>query len=295
MEINIGGRLWAVGPGEEQVMAIVNVTPDSFFAGSRRQSEAEVMAAAERALLDGAGMIDLGGYSSRPGADEVLPEEEYRRLERGVETVRRVVGEAFPLSVDTFRAEVVRRLYDRFGAFVVNDISAGELDPEMISTVGQLGLPYIAMHMRGTPQTMASMTDYSAEEGGVTGAVMRYFGTKVAEVRAAGVKDLILDPGFGFAKTVEQNFELLGQMDKLSLFGCPVLAGLSRKSMIWRTLETTPAEALNGTSVLNWEALRRGASILRVHDVREAVETVRLYAAYRRSGGVAVADGTTVL
>lgn len=295
MEINIGGRLWAVGPGEEQVMAIVNVTPDSFFAGSRRQSEAEIVAAAERALLDGAGMIDLGGYSSRPGADEVSPEEEYRRLERGFETVRRVVGEAFPLSVDTFRAEVVRRLYDRFGAFVVNDISAGELDPEMISTVGQLGLPYIAMHMRGTPQTMTSMTDYSAEEGGVTGAVIRYFGTKVAEVRVAGVKDLILDPGFGFAKTVEQNFELLGQMDKLSLFGCPVLAGLSRKSMIWRTLETTPAEALNGTSVLNWEALRRGASILRVHDVREAVETVRLYAAYRRSGGAAVAVGTTVL
>lgn len=295
MEINIGGRLWAVGPGEEQVMAIVNVTPDSFFAGSRRQSEAEIVAAAERALLDGAGMIDLGGYSSRPGADEVSPEEEYRRLERGFETVRRVVGEAFPLSVDTFRAEVVRRLYDRFGAFVVNDISAGELDPEMISTVGQLGLPYIAMHMRGTPQTMTSMTDYSAEEGGVTGAVIRYFGTKVAEVRVAGVKDLILDPGFGFAKTVEQNFELLGQMDKLSLFGCPVLAGLSRKSMIWRTLETTPAEALNGTSVLNWEALRRGASILRVHDVREAVETVRLYAAYRRSGGAAVAVGKTVL
>lgn len=295
MEINIGGRLWAVGPGEEQVMAIVNVTPDSFFAGSRRQSEAEIVAAAERALLDGAGMIDLGGYSSRPGADEVSPEEEYRRLERGFETVRRVVGEAFPLSVDTFRAEVVRRLYDRFGAFVVNDISAGELDPEMISTVGQLGLPYIAMHMRGTPQTMASMTDYSAEEGGVSGAVMRYFGAKVAEVRAAGVKDLILDPGFGFAKTVEQNFELLGQMDKLSLFGCHVLAGLSRKSMIWRTLDTTPAEALNGTSVLNWEALRRGASILRVHDVREAVETVRLYAAYRRSGGVAVADVATVL
>lgn len=290
MEINIGGRLWAVGPGEEQVMAIVNVTPDSFFAGSRRQSEAEIVAAAERALLDGAGMIDLGGYSSRPGADEVSPEEEYRRLERGFETVQRVMGEAFPLSVDTFRAEVVRRLYDRFGAFVVNDISAGELDPEMISTVGQLGLPYIAMHMRGTPQTMASMTDYSAEEGGITGAVMRYFVEKVAQVRAAGVKDLILDPGFGFAKTVEQNFELLGQMDKLSLFGCPVLAGLSRKSMIWRTLETTPAEALNGTSVLNWEALRRGATLLRVHDVREAVETIRLFSVYRGSGGVATAS-----
>lgn len=287
--------MWSVGQGAEQVMAIVNVTPDSFFAGSRRQSEAEIGAAAERALLEGAGIIDLGGYSSRPGAEDVSPEEEYRRLERGIEVVRRVAGEEFPLSVDTFRAEVVRRLYDRFGAFVVNDISAGELDAEMIGAVGQLGLPYIAMHMRGTPQTMTTLTDYSGEEGGVVGAVMRYFVAKVAEVRAAGVKDLILDPGFGFAKTVEQNFELLGQMDKLALFGCPVLAGLSRKSMIWRTLETTPAEALNGTSVLNWEALRRGASILRVHDVREAVETIRLFTAYRRSGGVAAAEVAAVL
>lgn len=287
--------MWSVGRGAEPVMAIVNVTPDSFFAGSRRQSEAEIGAAAERALLEGAGIIDLGGYSSRPGAEDVSPEEEYRRLERGIEVVRRVAGEEFPLSVDTFRAEVVRRLYDRFGAFVVNDISAGELDAEMIGAVGQLGLPYIAMHMRGTPQTMTTLTDYSGEEGGVVGAVMRYFVAKVAEVRAAGVKDLILDPGFGFAKTVEQNFELLGQMDKLALFGCPVLAGLSRKSMIWRTLETTPAEALNGTSVLNWEALRRGASILRVHDVREAVETIRLFTAYRRSGGVAAAEVAAVL
>lgn len=287
--------MWSVGRGAEQVMAIVNVTPDSFFAGSRRQSEAEIGAAAERALLEGAGIIDLGGYSSRPGAEDVSPEEEYRRLERGIEVVRRVAGEEFPLSVDTFRAEVVRRLYDRFGAFVVNDISAGELDAEMIGAVGQLGLPYIAMHMRGTPQTMTTLTDYSGEEGGVVGAVMRYFVAKVAEVRAAGVKDLILDPGFGFAKTVEQNFELLGQMDKLALFGCPVLAGLSRKTMIWRTLETTPAEALNGTSVLNWEALRRGASILRVHDVREAVETIRLFTAYRRSGGVAAAEVAAVL
>lgn len=287
--------MWSVGRGAEQVMAIVNVTPDSFFAGSRRQSEAEIGAAAERALLEGAGIIDLGGYSSRPGAEDVPPEEEYRRLERGIEVVRRVAGGEFPLSVDTFRAEVVRRLYDRFGAFVVNDISAGELDAEMIGAVGQLGLPYIAMHMRGTPQTMTTLTYYSGEEGGVVGAVMRYFVAKVAEVRAAGVKDLILDPGFGFAKTVEQNFELLGQMDKLALFGCPVLAGLSRKSMIWRTLETTPAEALNGTSVLNWEALRRGASILRVHDVREAVETIRLFTAYRRSGGIAAAEVAAVL
>lgn len=281
MEINIGGRLWTVGSGCEQVMAIVNVTPDSFFEGSRRQSDAEIAEATERALRDGAGIVDLGGYSSRPGAEDVAADEEFRRLENGFRRVREVAGEAFPVSVDTFRAGVVERLYDRFGAFVVNDISAGELDSAMIRTVGRLGLPYIAMHMRGTPQTMTSLTEYPAETGGVMGEVMRCFVRKTAEARAAGVKDLILDPGFGFAKTPAQNFELLGRLDELAVFGVPILAGLSRKSLIWRTLGTTPDEALNGTSVLNWEALRRGATILRVHDVREAVETVRLFRAYR--------------
>ncbi len=281
MEINIGGRLWAVGSGCEQVMGIVNVTPDSFFEGSRRQSDAEIAEATERAVGDGAGMIDLGGYSSRPGAEDISEEEELRRLENGFRRVREVAGEAFPVSVDTFRAGVVERLYERFGAFVVNDISAGELDSAMIRTVGRLELPYIAMHMRGTPQTMISLTDYPVETGGVSGEVVRYFVRKTAEIREAGIKDWILDPGFGFAKTPAQNFELLGRLDELAVFGVPILAGLSRKSLIWRTLGTSPEEALNGTSVLNWEALRRGATILRVHDVREAVETVRLFRAYR--------------
>ena len=280
MESNIGGRLLSVGPGHEQAMAVVNVTPDSFFAGSRKQSGAEIAAAVEKALRDGAGIIDLGGYSSRLGADDIPAEEELKRLDTGLRIVREAAGAEFPASVDTFRPEVVRQLYDRFGAFIVNDISAGELDPDMIPAVGRLGLPYIAMHMRGTPQTMARMTDYPSETGGVAGDVVRYFVRKTAQARAAGIKDLILDPGFGFAKTAAQNFELLGRMDCLAVFGLPVLVGLSRKSMVWKTLGITPAEALNGTSVLNWEALRQGASILRVHDVREAVETIRLFRAY---------------
>ncbi len=281
-EIDIGGRLLAVGPGSERVMAIVNVTPDSFFAGSRRQSDAEIAAAVETAVRDGADIVDLGGYSSRPGAGDVPADEELRRLENGFRVVREAAGTDFPVSVDTFRAAVVERLYERFGAFVVNDISAGGLDPAMMPAVGRLGLPYIAMHMRGTPQTMNSLADYPEEAGGVTGDVLRYFVQKIAQARAAGIKDLILDPGFGFAKTAAQNFELLSRMDELSVFGLPVLAGLSRKGLIWRTLGITPAEALNGTSVLNWEALRQGAAILRVHDVREAVETVRLFRAYTR-------------
>ncbi len=176
-------------------MAIVNVTPDSFFAGSRRQSEAEIATATERAVRDGAGIIDLGGYSSRPGADDVSTEEEFGRLENGFRRVREVAGEAFPVSVDTFRAEVVERLYDRFGAFVVNDISAGELDSAMLRTVGRLGLPYVAMHMRGTPQTMTAQTDYPAERGGVVGEVVRYFVRKAAELREAGVGDWMRSGG----------------------------------------------------------------------------------------------------
>lgn len=283
MEIELGGGLWAVGPGREQVMAIVNVTPDSFFAGSRQQNEAAIAAAAENARREGAGIIDLGGCSSRPGAGGIPADEEFRRLEKGFRCVRKAAGEDFPVSVDTFRAEVVERLCDRFGPFVVNDISAGTLDAAMMPTVGRLGLPYIAMHMRGTPQTMAALTDYPAGTGGVVGELLRYFVRKSAEARAAGIKDLILDPGFGFAKTADQNFELLGRLDELSVFGVPIVAGLSRKSMIWRTLGTAPEEALNGTSVLNWEALRHGATLLRVHDVREAVETVRLFRAYRKA------------
>lgn len=280
MEINIGNRLLHIGPDCPQVMAIINVTPDSFFPGSRRQGDSEIAQAVETAVRAGAAIIDLGGYSSRSGADDIAPDEELKRLENGFCIVREVAGTCFPVSIDTFRSGIVEWLYGRFGTFMVNDISAGELDAGMIPLVGRLGLPYIAMHMRGMPQTMNGFTDYPEETGGVTGDVLRYFVRKIAQARAAGIKDLILDPGFGFAKTVVQNFELLRRMDELAVFGLPVLAGLSRKSLIWRTLGTTPAEALNGTTALNWEALRRGASILRVHDVREAAETIKIFEAY---------------
>lgn len=279
MLVNLGGKLLET---RACVMAIVNVTPDSFFEGSRTRTEKEISGRVERVLAEGAHWIDLGGYSSRVGAEDISPDEEYTRLERGFRVVRAVAGSEYPVSVDTFRGEVVRRLYDEFGPFIVNDISAGDLDSKMIPLVAGLELPYIAMHMRGTPQTMKGLTDYPRENDGVVGEVLRYFVRKVAEIRQAGVKDLILDPGFGFAKTPEQNFELLGRMREMRIFELPVLAGLSRKSMIWRTLDVTPKEALNGTSVLNWEALRKGADILRVHDVREAVEVQKLHAAFEK-------------
>lgn len=285
MVINLGGELFEIAGGRSaRVMAIVNVTPDSFFSGSRNATEEDIRKRVSEALEEGADMIDLGGYSSRPGAEDVTPEEELRRLETGFAVVRELAGDGFPVSVDTFRAGVVERLHDQFGVFVVNDISAGELDPQMIPLAGRLGLPYIAMHMRGTPQTMSGLTGYPTESGGVVGEVLRYFTDKIAAIRSAGVKDLILDPGFGFAKTVDQNFKLLGRMHELSVFELPVLAGLSRKGMIWKTLEIDPTEALNGTSVLHWEALRQGAAILRVHDVREAVETVLLYETLLKAG-----------
>lgn len=265
-----------------QVMAILNVTPDSFYGGSRTP-DAEALTARVRAVVAaGASILDVGGYSSRPGASEVPPEEELRRVLAGVEICRREAP-ATAVSVDTFRASVVEAVVERFGPVIVNDISAGEIDPAIVAVAARHDLPYIAMHMRGTPATMQSLCTYDD----VTEAVVGYFRRRVAELRAAGVRRLILDPGFGFAKSTEQNFELLAGLDRLCALGCPVLAGLSRKSMIWRTLDTTPDEALAGTIALQWECLRRGASILRVHDVREAVDTVRLFEAFR-----AAANGT---
>ncbi len=265
-----------------QVMAILNVTPDSFYGGSRTP-DAEALTARVRAVVAaGASILDVGGCSSRPGASEVPPEEELRRVLAGVEICRREAP-ATAVSVDTFRASVVEAVVERFGPVIVNDISAGGIDPAIVAVAARHDLPYIAMHMRGTPATMQSLCTYDD----VTEAVVGYFRRRVAELRAAGVRRLILDPGFGFAKSTEQNFELLAGLDRLCTLGCPVLAGLSRKSMIWRTLDTTPDEALAGTIALQWECLRQGASILRVHDVREAVDTVRLFEAFR-----AAAHGT---
>lgn len=263
-----------------QVMAIVNVTPDSFYAGSRKQDADTIRRRVAQAVAEGASMIDVGGYSSRPGADEVSPEEEWRRVRLGVGAVREVAPDV-TVSVDTFRADVARRAVGEFGELVINDISAGELDPEMIPEVARLGVPYIAMHMKGNPKTMQSQTDYELD---ITSEVVEYFRDKCARLLSAGIRreNLILDPGFGFAKTLEQNYELLGGLHRLCQTGYPVLAGLSRKSMIYKLLDVTPAEALPGTVALDWECLRQGATILRVHDVREAADSVRLYEMFNK-------------
>lgn len=263
---------------QPQVMAIVNITDDSFYRGSHNGSEAQIAERVSRAIKEGASIIDIGGYSSRPGAADVSPEEEWRRVERGLRVVR-TVSESIAVSVDTFRAEVARRALDSFGAVIINDISAGDADAQMVDVVAKYGVPYVAMHMRGTPATMQQMTDYPE---GVVEEVCRYFEQKISALREQGVEQVILDPGFGFAKSVAQNYELLAGMHRLCEMGYPVLAGLSRKSMIYKALDITPDDALNGTTALNWEALRQGATILRVHDVKEAREAIELFGQYKK-------------
>ncbi len=258
-----------------RVMAIVNVTPDSFFAASRVPQREELEQRVRRAVDEGAAILDVGGYSSRPGAAEVSLEEEWRRVAMGVEVAREVAPEV-AVSVDTFRSEIVRRVVESYGEVIVNDISAGELDAEMIPTVARLGLWYVAMHMKGTPQTMQQECDY---RDGVVREVVDYFSRRTEQLMDGGISRgrIILDPGFGFAKTADQNFELLASLHRVCDAGLPVLAGLSRKSMIYSTLNTTPEESLAGTVALGWEALRQGAKILRVHDVRQAVQSVQLF------------------
>ena len=253
-------------------MTIVNVTPDSFYDGSRTFTEEEIERHVERAIEQGTDMLDVGGYSSRQNADEVSVEEEIARVGRAMRVIRRVCPEMV-VSIDTFRAEVVRRTVAEWGDCIVNDISAGELDPQMITTVAEFGLPYVAMHMRGTPATMQSMTDYD----NIVEEVHQYFAQRLDALRKAGIEDVVIDPGFGFAKTLEQNYQLMNELGRLSDLGAPILVGISRKSMIYKLLGCTPAEALNGTTALHLEALRQGAKILRVHDTREAIEVVKIY------------------
>lgn len=261
-----------------RVMAIVNVTDDSFYRGSHNISEQQLLQRVSCAIMDGAEIIDIGGYSSRPAAQDVPLEQEWMRVERGLRAVR-AVSESIAVSVDTFRAEVARRVLDSFGAVIINDISAGEADVQMIDVVAKYGVPYVAMHMRGTPATMQHMTDYPE---GVVEEVCRYLEQKVKALQERGVEQVILDPGFGFAKSLEQNYELLAGMHRLCGMGYPVLTGLSRKSMIYKALDIAPDDALNGTTALNWEALRQGAKILRVHDVKEAREVVKLFEQYKK-------------
>lgn len=266
--INIRGILHDVSV--PQVMGIMNITPDSFYPGSRTQDEDAIRQRILQIKEEGATMIDIGGYSSRPGAEDVTPEEEVRRLLLGIKLTRELWPYAI-ISVDTFRAAVARECIQN-GADIINDIAGGDLDPEMFSTVAELHVPYILMHMKGTPQTMQQAPQYED----VTKEVIRHLGERVERLHEMGVSDIILDPGFGFAKTLEHNYELLSRMEDLKVLGLPILAGVSRKSMIYRLLGTTPDEALNGTTVLNTIALQKGATILRVHDVREAVETIKI-------------------
>lgn len=267
--INVRGQLLDLS--RPCVMGILNVTPDSFYAESRKQTDEDIRQRADEILAQGATIIDIGAYSSRPGADEVSPEEETERLTHALSIIRNAHPEAI-ISVDTFRASVAETCVRDFGADIINDISGGELDKDMFATVARLQVPYILMHMKGTPQNMQQDTTYD----NLLTDILQYFGRKIDELHELGVNDIILDPGYGFAKTLEQNYELLNKQEALLQFGLPLLVGISRKSMIYRLLGTTPQEALNGTSVLNTIALTKGASILRVHDVREAVETIKI-------------------
>ncbi|MDY5194051.1 MAG: dihydropteroate synthase [Candidatus Aphodosoma sp.] len=255
------------------VMAIINSTPDSFYSGSRHSCKVEVKKSAEKAIKDGASILDVGGYSTRPGAPEVSEQEEIDRVCMALEAIREDWPK-IPISVDTFRSSVAKISVKEFKADIINDVYGGEIDKTLFSTMAELQVPYILMHSKGTPQTMQSMTDYSDFESDV----LKYFSQKIKELRDAGFnKEIIIDPGYGFAKTVEQNYQLLNDLEIFECFNAPILVGISRKSMIFKPLETTPLEALNGTTILNTFAIERGANILRVHDVKEAMEVIKLH------------------
>ncbi len=269
--INANGQL--IDLGTPQVMGILNVTPDSFYSGSRKQTETEIAERVEQILAEGGQMIDIGAYSSRPNADDVSTKEEMERLRRGLRILREKAPDAI-VSVDTFRADVAKMCVEEYGVQIVNDISGGELDKEMFHTVARLGVPYVLMHMKGTPQTMQEAPHYDD----LMKEILLYFAEKIQQLRDLGQKDIILDPGFGFAKTLEHNYELLSHLEALQIFELPILVGVSRKSMIYNLLGTTAQEALNGTTVLNTICLMKGcANILRVHDVKECVEAVEIY------------------
>lgn len=270
MFINIRGRLLDLR--HPRVMGIINVTDDSFYPGSRFTSDEEILSIAGRMLEEGADILDIGGCSTRPGAQDVPEETEMERVCRATELILGRYPEAI-ISVDTYRASVAGEAVRNSGADIINDISGGEMDKEMFPLVIRLNVPYIMMHMQGTPQTMQSNPHYDD----VVSDILSWFGQRTVQLQQAGVKDIILDPGFGFGKTAAHNFELLGRMNEFHIAGLPLLAGFSRKSMIWRTLDITPDDALNGTSALNMAALMKGTSVLRVHDVKEAKEVVRLF------------------
>jgi dihydropteroate synthase len=270
MTSNIKGELTDFST--PKVMGILNITPDSFFEGSRKQTEKEIAGRVVQILEEGADIIDIGGYSSRPSAVYVDEKEEIRRLTYGLKILFREAPDAI-VSVDTFRAEVARRSVEDFGAAIINDISAGSLDDKMFGTVARLQVPYIIMHMQGTPQTMMEFTQYE----NLVPDILLYFAEKVNQLHQSGVNDIWIDPGFGFSKTTVQNYEVLNKLEAFHIFELPVLVGFSRKTMIREVIGTSPAESLNGTTALNMFSLTKGAHILRVHDVKEAVQAVQLY------------------
>lgn len=267
--LNLRGRL--VEYSRPVVMGVLNVTPDSFYSGSRAQTHADTTNRARQLVADGADLLDIGAYSSRPGADDVSADEELRRLEAGLSAVREAVGYDIPISVDTFRADVARRAVE-WGADIINDISGGLLDEGMFETVADLHVPYILMHMRGTPATMQTMTDYTDVVADVIGELSH----KLSRLEELGVADVIIDPGFGFAKTLDQNYRLLSHLDAFAILGRPVLVGMSRKSMLTRFLGIDATEALVPTAIVGALALERGAAILRVHDPREAAQAIAI-------------------
>jgi dihydropteroate synthase len=269
MTINCKGKL--IDLSTPKVMGILNVTPNSFYDGGKHIDEKSILLQVEKMLLEGATFIDIGGYSSKPNAEFVSEEEELQRILPIVQKVLNEFSETI-ISIDTFRSKVAKETVES-GAAMINDISAGNLDDAMLQTVANLRVPYIMMHMRGTPQTMQQMTHYE----NIIKEMIFYFSERVAKARSLGINDLIIDPGFGFAKTLEQNFEVLNKLELFQMLELPLLAGVSRKSMIYKTLDTTAEFALNGTTSLNTISLLKGAKILRVHDVKEAVECVKLY------------------
>ncbi|MDR2036562.1 MAG: dihydropteroate synthase [Bacteroidales bacterium] len=259
------------------VMGILNATPDSFYDGGSYITESEILNRCETILSEGAGIIDLGAVSTRPGSMEVTGEEELERLDKALASIRKHYPDVF-ISLDTYRADVAEKMVAGYGVNIINDISAGTLDEKMFETVAGLDIPYILMHIQGTPQTMQENPVYDD----LMTDVIRFFSDAVFRLRTLGVKDIIIDPGFGFGKTVEHNYELLARMKELEIFECPLLAGVSRKSMIYHFLRTDAAHALNGTSIVNTLSLLNGADILRVHDVKEAVECVKIVEMYQK-------------
>ncbi len=273
--INVNGKLLDLS--SPKVMGILNLTPDSFYAESRKQTEQDIRIRTRQIIEEGGSIIDVGAYSSRYKAEHITPDEEMRRLRNGLQIINSEYPDAI-ISVDTFRADVARMCVEEYGVAIINDIAAGEMDGNMFQMIARLKVPYIMMHMQGTPQNMQQNPHYE----NVVKEVMLYFATKIQQLRDLGAKDLIIDPGFGFGKTLEHNYELLEKLESFQLFDLPLLVGVSRKSMIYKLLGGTSEDALNGTSIINTISLLKGANILRVHDVKAASEAVQIVNAMNR-------------